>query len=138
MNEKDINERLNNEGGIMQELTEEEMKCEGGACKKTNSYRRLPGYEHIVTGGRPGTYEFKLKTAGSAYELVSWKVKNSKNILGGSANYKVIDRLWIKPYGKVLCHTPSGLGTCQLELEIRDILGRKVIKEIRNIQFIER
>lgn len=60
----------------MEELNEEEMKCEGGACKKTNSYRRLPGYEHVVTGGRPGNY---MITKGSTYELKSWRIKNSKN-----------------------------------------------------------
>ncbi len=110
----------------MEELNEEEMKNEGGACKTTSSYRRLPGYEHVVTGGRPGNY---MITKGSTYELKSWRIKNSKNFLGGSANYKIIDRLWITASGEVWCHTPSGLGTCELELVFRD---RQWGTEVRN------
>lgn len=119
----------------MEELNEEEMKNEGGACAVTTLYRRLPGYQYIITGGKPGNY---IITKNSTYDLKSWKITSSRNMKGGSANYKVIDRLWITANGDVWLHTPSGIGACELELVFRDRHWGTEVRNKAKIQLLAR
>lgn len=108
--EKDINERLNNGGDIMKELTEEEMKCEGGACMRT---ARKSGYIQISTGGRPGDY--RIKDAGNISQtgkfiINSWCVLNQ----GGGSIGRIIDKVWADGNSRLWAHTSTGRGWCEI------------------------
>ena len=135
LNEEDINEKLNDEEGIMKELTEEEMKNEGGACMRTPA---KPGFIRVATRQKRGWYKVEsskisgLKTATATLTRVS--VNNPQ---GGSPGNPVITNVALKNDGLYI-YTPYGTGSCSLDITVKSKIHRAspTIRIILNIDLV--
>lgn len=59
----------------MEELNEEDMKREGGACKGDLKWKS--GYIHVITKGKPGWY-FIDKSLPSVYAVDYYRITNER------------------------------------------------------------